>query len=230
MRSSPKPAILAIGAAIGLVQALGAPSDPKAASAPGTPPAPTPDAKDPKKGAKPAPKSSKGKKATPVPGKQDPDDDGHQDDKITLPLPKGEPQHTVKFPLYGSDGALNYRFEMGIATLMDDDMVKMTKLRILSFKPDETDPKKRVPDMDMDLPDAYLNQRTKDLTSEAPITIKSENYEVTGKKMTFNLGTRQGTLGGGVKMVIYDMDKLNRGGKSATPTVEVDSKKIDLKK
>lgn len=224
MRSSPKPAILAIGAAIGLVQALGAPADPKAAAAPVTPPAP-----DAKKGAKPAPKSSKGKKPTPSPN-QDPDDDSHQDDKITLPLPKGEPQHTVKFPLYGSDGALNYRFEMGIATLMDDDMVKMTKLRILSFKPDDADPKKRVPDMDMDLPDAYLNQRTKDLTSEAPITIKSENYEVTGKKMTFNLGTRQGTLGGGVKMVIYDMDKLNRGGKSATPTVEVDKKKIELKK
>jgi hypothetical protein len=229
MRSSRKPAILALGAAIGLVQALGAPSDPKGVTAAAPAGAPSGPDKKGAKPAKPAPKGAKGKAAPATSTDANDPNSDQKEDKITLPLPKGEPQHTVKFPLYGSDGALNYRFEMGVATLMDDDMVKMTKLRILSFKEDENNPGKRVPDMDMDLPDAFLNQKTKDLTSEAPITIKSENYEVTGKKMTFNLQTRQGTLGGGVKMVIYDIDKLSRGTK-ATPTVEVDSKKIELKK
>ncbi len=222
------PAILALGAAFGLVNALGAPSDSKSgAAAPVGKPAPAPDPK------KPAPKGKggkntkdpKGKAPTPAPNPDDPDaDPDAKGDPLTLPLPKGEPQHTVKFPLYGSDGVLNYQFEMGVATLMDNDMVKMQKLRILSFKDDEANAGKRVKDLDMDLPDAFLNQKTKDLTSEHAVNIESDNYHVTGQNMKFNLQTRQGTLGGGVKMIIYDMDKLNRGEK-ASPKVEIDSKK-----
>jgi hypothetical protein len=223
MRSSRKPAIVALGAAIGLVNALGAPSDSKSgvAAAAGTPTADPKKASSKGKGGKNS-KDSKGK----APANADDPDAGPdaKGDPLTLPLPKGEPQHTVKFPLYGSDGVLNYQFEMGVATLMDNDMVKMQKLRILSFKDDEQNPGKRVKDLDMDLPDAFLNQKTKDLTSEHSVNIQSESYHVTGQNMKFNLQTRQGTLGGGVKMVIYDMDKLNRGEK-ASPKVEIDPKK-----
>jgi len=221
MRSFLKPAILAHGGAIGALVAFsailgfshvgGAPVEPKGTST-------SEMTIDPKK--------VKGAKVKVPKGPKDENDDSTP---LTLPLPKGEPQHSVKFPLYGADGVLNYRFDIGVATPIDNDLVKMQKLAILSFKPDEKNPGKQVEDMHMDLPDAVLNQKTRDLTSDSSIVIKCESYEVTGKQVRFNLATRQGTLGGGVKMIIYDMDKLKRGEKAA-PTLEVDSKKVNLKK
>ncbi len=246
MRSFPKSAIPALGAVLILCSAVTASAsavEKKPAGVTGAPAASTTDPKaavDPK--AKKTAKDGKTPKGTATTGKDGkgakgavkpkepnaPDADGDTD-PLSIPLPKGEPQRTVKFPIYATDGTLTYRFDIGVATSVDDDFVKMQQLKILSFKDDEDHPGKRVPDLDMDLPDALLNQKTKDISSNTAVKIKSDNYEVTGNTMKFNLVTRAGTLGGGVKMIIYDMDKMSGGGKPAT-TVEIDPKKTEIKK
>jgi lipopolysaccharide export system protein LptC len=84
----------------------------------------------------------------------------------------------------------------------------MERLRIETFKEDGTH------EYDLELPDAILHSKTSDLTSDTLVNIKCENYEITGNNMTFNLKTRQGRLGGGVKMVVYDMAKMNGSEKA----------------
>lgn len=201
MRSSRRAStILAVGAAIGLVQATAGAAEGK------------PDNKQPPKKEK-KPKASKAKP--------------EEQDELNIPVPKGEAQKSVKFPIYGADGTLDMRFEIGVATRVDEENVKMQKLRIETFKPDEKDPAKRTRDMDMDLPDAVLNQKSKDITSNTAVTIKRDSFEITGNTMKFNLQTRQGTLGGGVRMVIYDMDKIGTEGK---PAVEFQKPNEEIKK
>jgi hypothetical protein len=177
MRSFPKPAILALGAAIGLQAAANAAESPKDVRKPAAKPGKTPKPKE------------------------------DTEDQVNIPLPQGEAQRGVKFPNYDADGRLTMRFEIGVFTKMDAEHGKMERLRIETFKEDGTH------DYDLELPDAILNAKTSDLTSKTVVNIKCENYEITGNNMTFNLKTRQGRLGGGVKMIVYDLEKM--GGEKA---------------
>lgn len=191
MRSSPKPAILALGAAIGLQAVVGA-AESKDPKKPVTKPGSKPSTAE--KGAK----AKEPKEARTVP----------KGGELNIPVPKGEPQKSVKFPLYGADGFLEMRFDVGVATKIAEDQVKMSKMRVELYKPDANG--KPVYDMDIELPDALLNPQTKDLTTNTSVHIKCADYEVTGNTMKFNLDTKQGTLGGGVKMIITDIKSLGQ--------------------
>jgi hypothetical protein len=196
MRLFPKSAILALSAAVGLQLALGAP-EPK------------------KEPAKPADAKKPGEKSKTPKAKAEPD--APKSSGMNVPVPVGDPQKVVKFPFYNDKGFLDMRFEAGVATKVDDVFVKLQKLRVETFKPD--DKGKPQPDLDMDLPDALLNQKTRDLTSNTAVTIKCKDWQITGNSMVYNLETRQGTLGGGVKMIINDLSAVNSGPKER-PSVE----------
>src|SRR5207244_1595185 len=55
-------------------------------------------------------------------------------EKLDLPVPKGQPQKGLKIPLYGLDGKLMMNFQIGVATWIDDENIKMGELRIETFK------------------------------------------------------------------------------------------------
>jgi hypothetical protein len=131
---------------------------------------------------------------------------------LDLAVPKGQPQKGVRVPVYGLDGKLMMNFQIGVATWIDDDNIKMTQLRVETFKQDA------VKEMDMDMPDAILNTRTKDITSKTRVSIKRDDFEISGNSMTFNTESRQGRLGGGVRMVIYDIEA--GPGRKSTETVK----------
>ncbi len=136
-------------------------------------------------------------------------------DEMEMPVPKGQPQKGVKVPLYDSAGKLKMRFDIGVGTWLDDANIKMEKLRVETFKDDGTT------EFDMDLPDATLNKKTREITSQTRVTVKSSQYEITGNSMTFNIETKSGTLGGGVKMIIYDKENLSgEESKEKKTTVE----------
>ncbi len=159
---------------------------------------------DPKK-PEAAAKPTKGKKAA---------KDGADADAMDLPVPKGQPQKGVKVPFYDSTGKLKMRFEIGVGTWLDEANIKMEKLRVETFKEDGTT------EFDMDLPDATLNKTTKEITSQTNVTVKTAQYEITGHNMTFNIETKSGALGGGVKMIIYDKESLSGDESKEKTTVE----------
>lgn len=184
MPLSRKSAILAIVVALGATQAVAQKS--------GTP------AAEPKKE-----KSAKVSKEKAPPAGED---------SLDLPIPKGQPQKGVKVPVYGANGKLKMNFEIGIGTYIDEENVKLQRLRVETFKEDGS------PDLDMDLPDAVYNKKTKVISSQTRVAIKRTDFEITGNTMAFNVETREGTLGGGVKMIITNMQET--AGGQEKPAIE----------
>ena len=133
--------------------------------------------------------------------------------EIDIPVPEGQPQKGVQVPIYDTDGKLRMRFDIGVGTWVDEVNVKLEKVRVATFKEDGSR------DMDMDLPDAMLNKKTSIVTSNTPVSIKRDDFEVMGNTMSFNLESHEGTLGGGVKMLIYDRNEVNKQ-KEKKPVVE----------
>jgi len=138
--------------------------------------------------------------------------DPNTEDTLDLPIPKGQPQKGVKVPLYNADGKLKMNFEIGIGTYIDEENVKLERLRVETFRDDGS------PDLDMDLPDAIYNRKTKVISSQTRVVIKRTDFEVTGNTMAFNIETREGTLGGGVRMLISNLGQT--GGPNEKPAVE----------
>jgi len=139
-----------------------------------------------------------------------------KDTSLNLPVPPGQPQKGLKIPVYDGNGKLTMNFHIGTATWIDDENIKMQEMRIETFKDDGSR------DMDMELPDSVLNNKTHNLTSKVRVNVKRDDFEITGNSMTFNLETRQGTLGGGVKMIIYNLgDETGEQPKEKKAKVEI---------
>jgi hypothetical protein len=144
---------------------------------------------------------------------------------LDLAVPKGQPQKGVRVPVYGLDGKLMMNFQIGVAIWVDDENIKMTELRVETFKQDGEK------ELEMDLPDSILNTRTKDITSKTTVSIKRDDFEISGNTMTFNTESRQGKLGGGVRMVIYNLNSSSDKKPRATgkPTVKFEPAKEEAK-
>ena len=156
---------------------------------------------------------SSGKKETKAPAAA-----AGADEPMELPIPKGQPQKGVKVPIYGANGKLKMNFTIGVGTWMDAENIKLQQLRVETYKDDGSR------ELDMDLPDAIFNKKTKIISSKAKVVIKREDFEVTGNTMAFNIETREGTLGGGVKMLVYNLDETAEP-QGSKPTIEFEPKK-----
>lgn len=138
---------------------------------------------------------------------------------LDLPVPSGQPQKGMKIPIYDADGKLKMNFAIGIATKIDPENIKMHELHIQTYKDDGT------MELDMDLPDATFNSKSKELTTKTKATIKRDDFEISGNSLTFNTETKHGIMGDGVRMLIYNLTdegadedgaKSNKGGKKTT--------------
>ena len=200
MRSFVKPVIFVLGAVIGFTQVAAKKDEPK---------------KDaPQKEAKAGAKTD-GKK-----GKEG----AAKDSNLNLPVPPGQPQKGLKIPVYDGNGKLTMNFHIGTATWIDDENIKMQEMRIETFKDDGSR------DTDLELPDSVLNNKTHELKSKVRVNIKRDDFEITGNSMTYNLETRNGTLGDGVKMIIYNLgDETGEQPKDKKAKVELQPIKEEKK-
>ena len=119
-------------------------------------------------------------------------------DRLDLPVPKGQPQKGLRVPIFSPDGKLMMSFQIGVAEVVDADNIKMGDLRLETFKEDGEH------EFDINLPDSVFNAKSKELTSKAHVLIKRHDFEISGNSLTFNVETKVGTFGEGVKMIIYD--------------------------
>ena len=144
---------------------------------------------------------------------------------LELPVPKGQPQKGLKVPIYDLSGMLRMTFRIGTAMRDDDDNIKMSDLRIETFKDDGGS------ELDIDLPESVYSPKTRDVTSATHVTVKNDDFLLTGEKMTFNIETKIGKLGGGVRMVIHDLSVAAAEKKEtlSVPTIELKPKE-ELKK
>lgn len=146
-------------------------------------------------------------------------------DRLDLPVPKGQPQKGLRIPIHSPEGKLMMNFQIGVAEVVDADNIKMGELRLETFKENGEH------EFDIDLPDSVFNAKSKELTSKAKVTVKRHDFEITSNSVTFNVETRSGKFGDGVKMIIFDAraDEAEDDSKPAVPTIEVQPAKEEKK-
>jgi hypothetical protein len=144
------------------------------------------------------------KKAKPENAGASGDDSG----RMSLPLVKDHPSRGLKIPYYDTQGNLQMQYNIGIATRIDADHVKMEEMQV------ETYNEEGEPEMTLELPVSTLDLNTRVITSQTRTTIKRDDFKITGDSVAFNTVTRQGALVGNVHMTIYDLQD-ETDGKSA---------------
>ena len=121
---------------------------------------------------------------------------------IQLPLSKGKPGVNVKIPDVDTTGKLLSLLMAEKATRLDDDRVKLDGMHMDFNKPDGKQ------DFHIVMPASILNLKTHVITSDDPVTIRTQQFELTGEKMEFNTLEREGRLIGSVRMVIHNLKPL----------------------
>jgi hypothetical protein len=145
--------------------------------------------------------------------------------EIELPVPEGSPQKSVNVPVYDAKGRKVMNFAIGVATALDKERIKLEQMKLEAFNEDGSS------DYSMDLPDGMFLRSKQILTTETKVKITRRDFELTGNSMSYNLTDDEGTLGGGVKMIIFDRSDMN-APKQDEPKVELskDGKKIEIPK
>ena len=154
---------------------------------------PKPKTKDKKETAKPdAPKPEKNKG-----GK---DDKSGESGKMDIPVSKDHDAKGLKIPYFDGDGKKQMIFTIGVASRIDEEHIGMTETEVETF--DENGEH----EMTIDLPKSELNVTTSVITTKKHVEIKRRDFELTGETLEYNMKTQRGTLGGRVKMLIYNLD------------------------
>ena len=122
--------------------------------------------------------------------------------KLAFPVPIGHDSKGLKLPTYWPDGkTLKMVFNIGIGTRIDEENVDMQETRVDTYKEDGS------PEMGIDLPVSSFNLKTRVISTRQSVLIAREDFELSGHTMEFNTETREGRLGGGVKMIIFNLDR-----------------------
>ena len=185
MRSSRKLVVVAVCLVVSVVGLCAAPKEDSAESA----------AKQ---------KESAAKKAAEKPAEQK-----SESTKLTFPVPPGHGSKGLKLPSYGPDGKLKMVFNIGVANRVDEENVEMKDTQVQTFSEDGS------PEMDIALPTSTFNLKTRVITTQQEVNITREDFDLTGHTMEFNTETRTGKLGGGVKMIIFNLETGEADAKPA---------------
>ena len=135
---------------------------------------------------------------------------------MPFPVPVGHDAKGVKLPTFWPDGqTLKMVFNIGIGARIDEDNVNMKDTSVQTYKEDGS------PEMDINLPVSSFNLKTRVISTKQDVVITREDFELSGHTMEFNTETRAGTLGGGVKMIIYNLDQETDGEAAELPKVSL---------
>ena len=132
---------------------------------------------------------------------------------ITLPLIKDEPALGLRIPELSPAGQLLSQLMAAKATRIDDEHVQMQEMKIDLYHPDGKE------DFHVTMPTSIFNLTTRIITSEDPVVVQTQDFELTGEKMEFNTVERTGKLIGKVRMIIHNLKQV-AGGPDPTPKPE----------
>ena len=136
--------------------------------------------------------------------------------RMAFPVPVDHESKGIKLPTFWPDGQTpKMIFNIGSGTRIDEDNVNMKDTSVQTYKEDGS------PEMDISLPTSSFNLKTRVISTKQDVLITREDFELSGHTMEFNTETRAGTLGGGVKMIIYNLDQETEGEAAELPKVSL---------
>lgn len=120
--------------------------------------------------------------------------------RLEIPVSKDHDAKGLKIPYFDGEGKKQMIFTIGVASRLDDEHVGMEATEVETF--DENGDH----EMSIDLPKSTLNVNTSVISTKKHVEIKRADFSITGETMDFDMKTKKGTLGGGVRMLIYNLD------------------------
>jgi hypothetical protein len=123
-----------------------------------------------------------------------------------IPLPVGHDARGLVLPDFDSEGHLRGRFVAGSARRLDEEQVSFTDLKITTFTEENQN------DLQIDLPAAIFNLKTKVLSSKEKGTVQRADFNIIGDSLDFDTDKRTGHMVGHIKMVIKSNSKLMEQG------------------
>ena len=142
-----------------------------------------------------APGAGKGRKSLKKQGAEQKEED-------SIPLPVGHEAKGLVLPDYDRSGALNNRFEAGIAKRLDADHLQMRDLKMTTYTAQQK------LDLRIRMSNSVLDLKTKIISTKERTTVKRADFEIVGDTMQFDTTSRQGTMSGNVKMTITGQSQL----------------------
>ncbi len=118
---------------------------------------------------------------------------------MPFPLPIGHGGKGLRIPYLDGNAKKSMQFVIGTAERADEEIVKMSDLRIEMLAQNDE------PEMTINLPNSSMNLMTRVITAEKEVKIKRDDFELSGDRMVFNTVSKQGTLEGNVRMLIYNL-------------------------
>ncbi|HSI10769.1 MAG TPA: hypothetical protein VK961_01940 [Chthoniobacter sp.] len=168
---------------------------------------PKPDSKDTKDPGKKS-KKNKGSKATPNP---DSPDAPAPPPKIQIPVVKGHDSKGLFIPYFDEAGKRQMDFQIAVASRIEDALIRMTDMDVLTYND------AGAKDMKINLPTSVYNTDTSAISTDYHVKISRDDFEIQGETMIFYTNTKQGALGGGVRMLIYNLKESTESDDSAKP-------------
>ena len=126
---------------------------------------------------------------------------------IQFPLGVGDPANRIKIPETDQGGRLLSQLMAARATRVDNEHVQMSEMNLDLYHPDGKE------DFHIIMPTSIFNLQTRIISSEDPITVRTQDFELTGEKMEFNTVDRTGKLMGKVRMIIHNLNQVVDGPK-----------------
>ena len=126
----------------------------------------------------------------------------HQKGQIAFPLAPGDSANVLKIPETDLKGQLLSQIMAAKATRIDNEHVQMEGMNIDLYHPDGKE------DFHVILPTSMFNLQTRIITSDQPVTVRTQDFELTGERMEFNTEDRTGKLLGKVRMLIHNLKQL----------------------
>ena len=128
--------------------------------------------------------------------------------EIPFPLEPGDDAIKLKIPEMSTGGDLLSQLMAAKATRLDNEHVQMHEMNLDLYHPDGKE------DFHIIMPTSVFNLHTRIITSEDPVTVRTQDFELTGEKMEFNTVDRTGKLIGKVRMLIHNLKQV--AGQSGT--------------
>jgi hypothetical protein len=138
-----------------------------------------------------------------------PDNPDAPQPKIQIPVVKDHPSKGLFIPYFDNAGKRQMDFQIAVATRIDDQLLNLTDMDVLTYNEEG---KK---DMKINLPTSIYNTETSAVSTDYHVKITRDDFVLEGETMIFYTNTKQGALGGGVRMLIFnlkdstDPDKAN---------------------
>ena len=114
----------------------------------------------------------------------------------------GDTGHDFTMPQLGAAGEILSKLMSTKITRLDNEHVEMHGTQIDMNHPDGKS------DFHVVLPDSIFNLKTNVISSDHAVTVRTDDFELTGERMEFNTVDRTGELQGHVHMVIHNFKQV----------------------